>query len=417
MLTMAVLSAWLLGGPNVAMLNTIAAAARRFERLPQPTPLVAQGSGVAAEVMDVAGAMERLQEFHLERMKLQTQHVGELESVIESMAEGVLVTGPQGIIERSNRAAERLLGVPLRPGTPLIAVVRDYEVHALMERAHVGGVQRAELDGPGGHGTLGCAALPVLGPTPGRVLLVIHDLTETRRVERTRREFVANVSHELRTPLTTIKASVDTLLEGALTDPQAAPVFLRRIDGEVDRMALLVSDLLELSRLESGQVTPRLAAVPVRPLVDETLDRLRGRAAQLHLALTNSVPAGISVPADPDMLRQVFTNLLDNAVKYSTEAGSVTVSAEVVGRYLRIAVADTGQGIPPQHLPHVFERFYKVERARREGGTGLGLAIVKHIVQAHGGEVAVESTEGAGSTFRFTVPLAPAPSEATEGRG
>jgi two-component system phosphate regulon sensor histidine kinase PhoR len=186
-------------------------------------------------------------------------------------------------------------------------------------------------------------------------------------------------------------------------------VFLRRIDGEVDRMALLVSDLLELSRLESGQVTPRLAAVALRPLVDETFDRLRGRAAQLRLRLTNSVPAEAGGLADPDMLRQVFTNLLDNAVKYSTEAGSVTVSCEAVAGNLRIAVADTGQGIPAQHLPHVFERFYKVERARREGGTGLGLAIVKHIIQAHGGEVGVESTEGAGSTFRFTIPAAPAP--------
>lgn len=404
-LVAAAVGARLLGHPNTSALEAMAAGVRRFERAGAPSrpPYL---PGVAGEVVAVAEVLERLQQVHLERLERAAQGVDELESVLASMAEGVLVTGAEGTIERSNRAAERLLGVALRPGARLVEVVRDYEVHALMERAaRSGAVERAELDGPDGPGTLGCAARPVVGASGTRVLLVVHDLAETRRVEHTRREFVANVSHELRTPLTTVKATAETLIESALADPQAAPVFLRRIANEVDRMTLLVADLLELSRLESGQITPHLVATPLIPLVEEAFDRLRERAVRQGVSLIDAVPAGTAVMCDAGLLHQVLTNLLDNAVKYSPEGGAVTVSSEPAAEGLRVSVRDAGQGIPPQHLPHVFERFYKVERARREGGTGLGLAIVKHIVHAHGGEVAAESTEGAGSTFHFTLPV------------
>ena len=248
---------------------------------------------------------------------------------------------------------------------------------------------------------------------PGRegvqqgAILVFHDLTRIKQLERTRQEFVANVSHELRTPLSLIKGFVETLLEGAKNDPEKATRFLQTIEKHTDRLTFLIEDLLTVSRLESGQTVMNLHPVDLREETQRVLDDLRSRADEKAIRFDNSVPAGLTAQADADRLQQVLFNLVENAIKYGRNEGCVTVGGKEAseGR-VELWVRDDGPGIPVESRERIFERFYRVDRARsREtGGTGLGLSIVKHIVQAHGGEVWVNSDLGAGTTFHFTLP-------------
>ena len=335
-----------------------------------------------------------------------------LSTLIATMSEGVVHLERTDVVAFANPAAEALFGTPLTPGRRFIEVVRDYEIHRLLGRClDTQASQQAVLEVGPQQKYVAVTVSPVVyeddeAGDAASVLLVFYDLTEMRRVERSRREFVANVSHELRTPLTTVKAAVDTLQDGALEDRAVAIGFLKRINSEVDRMTDLVADLLELSRLESGHVVPHRTPLDLALLIQEAVERFAMPAAQNEVTLRHLLSdAAPQVSADANMVRQVLSNLLDNAIKYTAPSGSVEVSARMANGNAVVTVADTGQGIPREHVPHVFERFYKVERARREGGTGLGLAIVKHIVQAHGGDVFVESQEGTGSTFVFTLPL------------
>jgi two-component system phosphate regulon sensor histidine kinase PhoR len=229
-------------------------------------------------------------------------------------------------------------------------------------------------------------------------------MTEIRRAETTRRDFVANVSHELRTPLAGIKAVVETLRDGALEDREAAREFLGRVDAEVDRLVQLVEELLQLARIESGAAPPAMADVSVAGLLAMTVDRFRPQAerAGVTLAILDR-PRG-RVRADPDRLGQAIGNLIHNALKFTPPGGQVTVGAMEADGAVRITVADTGSGIDPADLPRVFERFYVADRSRSRRGTGLGLAIVKHVVRAHGGSVSVESALGKGSTFTIELP-------------
>jgi two-component system phosphate regulon sensor histidine kinase PhoR len=225
-----------------------------------------------------------------------------------------------------------------------------------------------------------------------------------------RREFVANVSHELRTPLASLKALVETLEEGALDDPPAAREFLAHMHVEVDSLAHLVQELLELSRIESGQVSLRLETVPAGALAEEVERRMRRQAERAGLELTLDVDSSAPpVQADPARVVQVLINLVQNAIKFTPRGGRVEVRVRDATEGVRYEVADTGIGIAAEDLPRLFERFFKVDRSRATGGTGLGLAIAKHVVQLHGGRVWAESPgEGRGATFVFTLPAAPA---------
>ncbi len=330
-----------------------------------------------------------------------------LAAMLATMSEGVVMLHGGETIGMANPAAEKLLGTPLPVGMRLIQSVRDYELHQTLRKCMQTGLPQEGQVGLGrDRSYLAVVATPMPAPSgsPGEVLLVLHDVTDVRRTERTRKEFVANVSHELRAPLTSIKAAVNTLQDGAIEDPVAAGAFLRRIDSEVDRMALLVSDLLDLSRIESGQVSPQLVPVDVGQLVSESVERLTSRAQEKRLRVVTEIGDGLShALADRNMVAQVLSNLLDNAIKFTGPGGQVTVVACVEDKRVAISVADTGIGIPREHTDRIFERFYKVEKSRAGGGTGLGLAIAKHIVRAHGGEIWVESEEGHGSTFTFTL--------------
>ncbi|MBI2853570.1 MAG: HAMP domain-containing protein [Chloroflexi bacterium] len=331
-----------------------------------------------------------------------------LSAVLSTMSEGVIMTDGDGTVALANPAAEQLLGRPLPIGQRLIELDREFELHGLLrECSRTGHPQGGEIDLLRSRRYLAVTATPMASNAANRILLVLHDITGMRRLEKTRREFVANVSHELRTPLTSIKAAVDTLEEGALEDHDASRDFLRRINSEVDRMARLVADLLELSRLESGQVAPSPSIVPVDTLVAEAVQRLSSKAEAKQLMISMQISSELpAVFADKDMVLQVLSNLLDNAIKFSAPGGRITATAQPAGDKLALTVSDMGAGIASEHLPHIFERFYKVEKSRAGGGTGLGLAIAKHIVMAHGGEIAVQSEEGHGSSFTFTLPIA-----------
>ncbi len=240
-------------------------------------------------------------------------------------------------------------------------------------------------------------------------VLVFHDITDIRRLETIRRDFVANVSHELRTPLANIKGYGETLLEGAIDDKENAHDFLRIIYSESDRLAKLVDDLLELARLESGKTDLLLKACRIDEIYNWVVTGLKIQAMDKSINIQCEIPADLpQVNGDSSAIAQIFLNLIENAIKYNNPGGEVIISAKDLGPFIEISVCDNGIGIPADDLPRIFERFYRVDKARsRElGGTGLGLSIVKHLVQAHGGEVSVQSQLGRGTIFRFTLPKA-----------
>lgn len=335
----------------------------------------------------------------------------ELEAAFRDMAEAILITDGAGIITRINPGARRLMGVKgFDPeGMRLSAMPGGSELSSAAIKALSNGKPLFfELEPASSPGTvLEVNASPII--ENGRIcgcVLVARDITGPRKLETMRRDFVANVSHELKTPLTAIKGCAETLLGGALEDREHGPGFARSIYEQAGRLDSLVDDLLRLSYAESGSAVVEKSAVALKALVDDAAASARAALAAGKVKLHNLVPAGLKAAADRDKLSRVLINLLDNAAKYNREGGEIRVSAAVFAGGVKVSVEDTGPGIAPEHLGRIFERFYRVDKARsRElGGTGLGLAIVKHLVELHGGSVGVESAEGRGSVFWFTIP-------------
>lgn len=341
------------------------------------------------------------------------------EAILTHMTDGVVALDGEGRTILVNPAAARLLGLEAgeAAGRRLLEAAPGLPLAEPLGRALAGeevpAADGAPLLFPWG-GLVLAAGLTPLRDAAGRVagaVAVFHDVTGQEKLEAMRREFVANVSHELRTPLTTIKSYVETILDGAVDDPRLAERFLRVVAGETDRMARLVNDLLTLSQLDSGRI--RLEPRPLDPadLVRAVAERFGERCRKKGITL--EVEAGAGLPrlaGDRDRLEQVLTNLVSNAVDFTPSEGRITISAEPVPGGVVLAVRDTGAGIPPEDLPRIFERFYRVDKARsREfGGTGLGLAIARELVEAHGGRIAIESALGRGTAVRVTLP-APAP--------
>jgi two-component system phosphate regulon sensor histidine kinase PhoR len=345
-----------------------------------------------------AGALARdLAERAAERARFQ--------SALESMSEAVLVVGPDHRITFANRAA---LAVLLSQGTPvgrrLFDAIRAPALEELLERAR-DEVATAEFDLPGTPPRRMLARVTPLHAGAGQVL-VMHDVSEMRRLETVRRDFVANVSHELRTPVSVILASAETLLDGALQDPEHGPRFVQAIHTSAERLSRLIADLLDLSRIEAGRyvLDPRELSVP--GVLGRAVEAVRDRAASKGQAIRVTVPDTLRVFADAEALDQVLMNLLDNAVKYTPHGGQITVAAREEPGEVRIEVADDGPGIEPRHQTRIFERFYRVDSGRSQemGGTGLGLAIVKHLVDAMGGRVGMELVHPHGSRFWLTLP-------------
>ena len=330
--------------------------------------------------------------------------------LFNSMIEGLLLLDRTQKIYLANRAFKNLFGlkVELR-GKTILEVLRLHELDELVRRVQAEGqVFDYELRLPDlNERWLRVNAAGISNSAGERegTILVFHDLTRLKQLDRTREEFVANVSHELRTPLSLIKGYVETLLDGARNNPEVAGRFLKIIERNTSRLDLLIQDLLTISALESGRIKLNLQPVELRPLVEKIFTDLNAKAENKNVRLINELPE-LCASADVNRLDQVFANLVDNAIKYGRAQGSVKVGGKKLddGR-LEILVQDDGPGIPIESLDRVFERFYRVDKARSrdQGGTGLGLSIVKHIVQAHGGEVWVKSELGKGATFFFTL--------------
>jgi two-component system phosphate regulon sensor histidine kinase PhoR len=337
-------------------------------------------------------------------------------AILDGMVEGVIaVDGHECVLLMNERARSMFSVGPARgEGKPLPEVIRNADLHELFRATRTVGQEtppplRRELSlgHPVGR-MLEVTAVPLrLGAGESGAVMVLHDITALRRLERVRTEFVANVSHELRTPLTAIQGYLETLLGGALSERANARRFLEIAFRHTERLGRLLNDLTDLSNIELGKVSLRLAPVRFADVLTSVLDIVRPKAENGRVGLIADVePADLGVHADHDRLAQILINLVDNAVKYTPEGGWVTVRARPLdGTRVEVRVRDTGVGIPRADLPRITERFYRVDKARsRElGGTGLGLAIVKHLVLAHGGELVITSEEGEGTTVRFTL--------------
>jgi two-component system phosphate regulon sensor histidine kinase PhoR len=338
-----------------------------------------------------------------ERRNAETER-DRLAVLIDELGDAIVIASADGYIERTNRAATELFGVPLA-GRRLIDVVRDHEVIDVIAAARTDteSVAQVERTDPPRFQRAVARRLP-----DGELFLVIQDLTNLRRLQTVRRDFVANVTHELRTPLASLKAMVETLESGALNDPEAAADFVRRIHQEVDGLAGLVEDLLVLGRIESGREPLALAATRPSELLGMAADRMRPLVERAGVRLVVEPAADLPfVAADRDRIGQVFANLLHNATRHTGPRGEIKMCAAPAKGMVLFEVRDTGDGIAADDLDRIFERFYKGDRSRATGGTGLGLSIVKHIVEAHGGSIEARSDgPGRGATFSFTLPVA-----------
>jgi two-component system phosphate regulon sensor histidine kinase PhoR len=415
-----VLVAWLLSGAMVRRIQRLVRFAGALAGGIAPPPLGPERNDDLGLLETQLAEMARRVSASLGAMRVERER---LEAILRGMVEGVVVTDLTGHVVLLNARARELLSLPLDldpTGRPLIELARDPGLAELpRELASGPSALTRDLALAGGSGPslqVNGARLTAGDGTPFGFVLVLHDVTELRRLETVRRDFVANVSHELRTPLTAIKGYAETLLGPAGEERETASRFLRVIDRHSERLGRLIDDLLTLSDLEFGRTPLRRRPLPVEPAIDDVVQILGERAAQRGVRLTTAVaPATPFVHADGDQLRQVLINLVDNAIKYTPEGGEVRIRAQPADGAgppgVEVTVADTGIGIPSRDLPRLTERFFRVDKARsRElGGTGLGLAIVKHIVQAHGGRLAIESTLGQGTTVRVLLPAARAP--------
>jgi two-component system phosphate regulon sensor histidine kinase PhoR len=396
-----ILAAWLITRFTTRPIRELTAAARRISsgELGRKIGILSGG-----EVGELAQAFNDMSA----RLKTLVAEISEdrarLASILDNMADGVIMTDTEGNISLANQAASKLFKLKEAENRPLIEAVRDHEVDELWKLClKTGKTQAVQYEFGIAKRYLRAIAIPI---AQSGVLLLFQDLTELRNLQTTRRELIGNISHEFRTPLAGIKAMVETLQDGAVADRKISKDFLGRIDGEVDRLTQLVAELTELSRIETGKAELKKEPVDLNQLAEEVIAQLSPQAGRQELTVEKELAADLPpVPADRARVRQLMVNLLHNAIKFTPAGGRITVSSRLDGDAVIMAIADSGAGIAREDLPHVFERFYKGDKARAEEGTGMGLAIAKHIVEAHGGRIRAESEEGKGSTFSFSLPL------------
>ncbi len=346
-----------------------------------------------------------------DKVAVLAEEQSQLSAVLKNMADGAVITDEIGTVMLINPSAAQLLETTPEKalGRSFAQVVYHHQLIELWKRCQSTSEEQTQAVETGRQGFFIQAIVSPLRETnKQRFLIILQDLTRVRRLETVRRDFISNISHELRTPLASLKVVVETLQDGAIEDPPAAKRFLHHIETEVNALAQMVQELLELSRIESGKVAPNIQPTSIQTLLQVPIERLQPQAERAGLSLTLTLPDDLPLArADSEQMRQVVTNLVHNAIKFTPPGGDITVSAEArVQDEMLIFVRDTGVGIPEQDLPRIFERFYKADRARSGGGTGLGLAIAKHVVQRHQGRIWAESIEGKGSTFYFTLPRA-----------
>jgi two-component system phosphate regulon sensor histidine kinase PhoR len=410
-LAAALLLAFIVAHRTAARLERVAAFAHRIAEGDLDARLDTFGS-------DVLTAVEIALNRTAERLG---QDFDEIESnrhdlavMLDSMQEAVVAITAEGQVRWSNAVMQHVAGPQLAPGKPLVHSVRDPEllasVRGALERRELC-VGRASILSPGRVFEVNAAPLPA-----GGALVVLHDVTSIEAAQKSRREFVANVSHELRTPLTSIQGYVETLIEDPNPSPETTLEFLGVILKNASRMSRLTEDLLALASVESPDYKLSLQPVRASVLLQDAIDSLGGMVVDSGVKLQSAGAPDSLVMADPDAMHQVFGNLMENALKYAQSGQRVRTGARQLASEVQFTIQDFGPGIASEHLERIFERFYRVDKARsrESGGTGLGLAIVKHIVQAHGGRIWAESELGNGASFHFTLPLAPAPQSAPQ---
>ncbi|RJQ25949.1 MAG: phosphate regulon sensor histidine kinase PhoR [Peptococcaceae bacterium] len=373
---------------------------------------------IRVDTQDEIGALARNINYMAGRLKNTiddiTAEKNRAQAILASMADGVIALDNRGRVLLINPVVEVIFGVTQAEsqGKDILRVIRNYDLEQLLNQAlQFGQAMQKEL--------------AILTPEPrvfrihvtplqgsgreqGGVVALLSDITERKKLERMRSEFVANVSHELRTPLTSMRGFLETLLDGAADDPAVTKQFLAIINTETERLSRLIEELLSLSKIEDRKTVPRWQPVEIADVVERVLATFQPRAAEKNLQLKFERNERIPViRGDPDMLSQVLINLVDNAISYTPDGGEIVVRVAREQEHLRVDVRDNGIGIPAESLPRIFERFYRVDKARsrEQGGTGLGLSIVKHIIEVHRGNVQVESRVGKGSTFSFFLPF------------
>lgn len=334
----------------------------------------------------------------------------QLQTVLNSMTEGILVTNEKQEILLINLALRSILNFADDcVGKKVLECVRNHPLYDLITTVLRNGLpkeQEITLFQNGEEKCLRIRCAPLELATQRGSVSVFNDVTELRQLENVRKEFVANISHELKTPLTNIRGFAETLGNGALKDPQRALPFLKKIENNAIQLQNLVEDILKLSEIESGRLEFKPTPIPLKEFLENLREDFSERLRGKEILWEVKIPPAFELKADQNALEQILRNLVDNAIKYTPEGGKITITAIREPEVAKISIADTGIGISPQDLSRVFERFYRVDksRSRAMGGTGLGLAIVKHLVQAHGGEVTVESQPEVGSKFFFTLP-------------
>ncbi|MDP2921857.1 MAG: ATP-binding protein [Candidatus Omnitrophota bacterium] len=361
------------------------------------------------ELASVLNKMAENLEDKIGEIEVKNQH---LMAILESMVEGIVVVDKASRIISVNPTVEKIFNTSKNnlEGRVFLEAIRNNDLFGIIN----GVLKKGEFASRELNLMWPVQKIFQINASPvfekgiiSGCLLVIHDMTEIRKLETMRRDFVANVSHELKTPLTSIKGFIETLIEGAIDDKENNRHFLNIIQEHAQRLNQLVEDLLSLSHLESKDIALEKSIFNLHQLADNIISSFKVLSEKKNVEIKNEIPQEFLIRADKDRMEQVFTNLIDNAIKFNKEKGGVKVYGREEGKDMKIAIEDSGIGIPEKDIPRIFERFYRVDKARsRElGGTGLGLSIVKHIVELHGGNVGVESVEGLGSKFWFTLPM------------
>ena len=380
----------------ITELRDVARSLAAGERLRHP-PLAAPG-----EVGDLADAIYRLSEQLEARLSALVAEQSILSALVETLNEGVLAISPEHEVVRINDTGRRLLSINRPVPFGMDFLPREATLRSAISRA-LKGTETEPEEVVIGDNTLSLTASPLVN---GGAVVALFDLTPIRKLEAVRRDFVANVSHELRTPLTIVGGFAETLQDPDVPGAKRAD-FVKAILSNTQRMQRIVDELLDLSRIESGHWTPRPGPVRVADAAGEVFGRVRETAKSKRIALETAInPTADVVHADRTALEQILLNLVENALRHTPEGGRIAIETTPAENGVQVIVKDTGSGIPPEHLPRIFERFYRADagRSRESGGTGLGLAIVRHLVEAHGGSVRAESAIGAGTTIRVFFP-------------
>jgi len=348
----------------------------------------------------------------IQKLKVQLQQISSmresLSNVIENMKDGIVIVNENGQVVLTNRAAKEMFSVKInKKNATIMEAFRNHNLDEVWSKCHNSQeTQFISIENPNRNLFIECIATPLQSDSTNSTLLLLQDVTKLRQLENIRRTFVSNVSHELRTPLASIKAIIETLQEGAIKDTRARDKFLQLMSSEIDHLSHMVQELVELSRIESGQFPLKKQPVNPENLILTSIDRMKLQAERGGLTITHSVEHNLpNIYVDVPRIEQVLMNLIHNAIKFTEAGGNIHIHARREKNEIIFSIKDTGIGIPPGDLERVFERFYKVDKSRSEQGTGLGLSIARHVINAHSGRIWVESVLTQGSTFYFTIPI------------